>query len=106
MTASPATVATAGLSRPEREWAELVVAAPRLAGTAARYLDQISLSLRPASVITADAALRIFCRYLVEHHPETTSFARVGRPQIEGFKAVLAARVTSRGTPANPNYRR
>jgi integrase len=106
MTASPAVVATAGLSGPEREWAELVVAAPRLAGTAARYLDQISVSLRPASVIVADSALRVFCRYLVEHHPTTTSFAGVGRPEIEGFKRALAERVTTRGTPANPNYRR
>ena len=107
MTAAPkhAPITTA-LSGPECEWAELVVAAPRLAGTAARYLDQISLSLRPGSVVVADGSLRIFCRYLVEHHPDVTSFAGVGRPEIEGFKRALAERLTAKGTPVNPNYRR
>jgi integrase len=94
------------LSTAEREWAALVVVAPRLAGTSARYLDQLSLSLRPGSVIVADASLRLLCRYLVDHHPDVASFAEVGRPEIEGFKQALAERVTPKGTLASPNYRR
>jgi len=107
MTAAPKhTPITMALSGPEREWAELVITAPRLAGTAARYLDQISLSLRPASVIVADGSLRIFCRYLVECHPDVTSFTQVGRPEIEGFKQALAERLTPKQTLVTPNYRR
>jgi integrase len=79
---------------------------PGLARTADRYLDQIAVSLRPNSVIVADAALRMFCGYLNQHHPDTTSFSMVGRDQIEGFKLSLAARITPKGTPASPNYRR
>jgi hypothetical protein len=40
----------------------------------------------PGSVIVVDTTLRQFCRYLVDHHPDTTSFAQVARPQIEGYK--------------------
>jgi integrase len=106
VSAPSATAARLGYSQSEREWAELLVAAPRLAGTSIRYLDQIALSLRPGSVVAADGALRVFCRYLVEHHPDTTSFAAVGRPEIEGFKKALAAHVTPKGTPMSPNTRR
>ena len=106
MTAATNAPVVVALSAAEREWAALVVAAPRLAGTSARYLDQVSVSLRPASVIVADASLRQWCRYLVEHHPEVTSFAQVGRPEVEGFKRALADHITPKGTPASPNYRR
>ena len=47
MSAPAAVTATAGAVAARAGWAELVVAAPRLAATAARYLDQIGLSLRP-----------------------------------------------------------
>jgi site-specific recombinase XerD len=51
----------------------------------------------------SDISLRTFCRYLVENHPATTSFAAVGRPEIEGFKAVL---VNEHGRPLAANTRR
>jgi hypothetical protein len=47
-----------------REWAAIAAARPQLASTAARYLTQIGLSLRPASVTVADNALRQICGYL------------------------------------------
>jgi len=77
-----------------------------LAVTAGRYLEQTALSLRPASVVLADASLRFFCRYLVEEHPKTTSFTAVGRAEIEGYKANLARRITPQGRLVSPDYRR
>jgi hypothetical protein len=40
--------------------------APQLAVTAWRYLDQIALSLRPATVMAADTALRGLAHYLTD----------------------------------------
>lgn len=101
---APAAVA-AGLvpSASQRQWAELQPVVPRLVGTAQRYLDQIGLSLRASSVVVADTCLRIFCAYLVGHHPEVSSFAQVGRAHVEGYKAWLAARPTPRGSAPRPN---
>ena len=104
---APAAVA-AGLapSQSELEWQQISAQAPKLAATSARYLEQIALSLRPASVVLADASLRFFCRYLVEEHPKTKSFEMVGRGEIEGYKANLARRITAQGRLVSPNYRR
>lgn len=89
----------------ELDWADLTQRAPGLAATAQRYLTQIGLSLRPGSVRVSDISLRIFCRYLVEHHPAVTSFVAVGRPEIEGFKAVLM-HPNEQGRPLAANTRR
>ncbi len=104
---APAAVA-AGLapSASELEWDEISRRAPKMAVTAQRYLEQVSLSLRPSSVVVTDASLRLFCRYLVEEHPRTKSFKAVGREQIEGYKSYLAKRRTPRGTLPKPNHRR
>jgi integrase len=80
--------------------------APGLASVSARYLEQIALSLRPGSVVVADATLRTFCRYVLEEHPKTKSFSAVGREEIEGFKARLGAHVTEKGTSLSANTRR
>jgi site-specific recombinase XerD len=89
----------------ELDWADITQRAPALAATAQRYLAQIGLSLRPGSVKVSDISLRVFCRYLVDHHPATTSFAAVGRPEIEGFKAVLM-HPNEHGRPLAANTRR
>jgi integrase len=93
-------------SASELEWNEIARRAPKLAAAAGRYLEQISLSLQPASVVVADGSLRIFCRYLVEEHPRTKTFKAVGRAEIEGFKAALARRITPQGKPVTANLRR
>ena len=105
---NPPALVHAGLapSQSEVEWRQIIAEAPGLAATSARYLDQISHSLRPGSVTVADATLRIFCRYLIDEHPDTSTFTRVGRTEIEGFKAALAARVTRTAKLVSPNYRR
>ena len=106
MSAPAAVAAGAAPSQSELDWSRIGSVAPQLAATSARYLDQISVSLRPGSVVVADAALRMFCSYVTEAHPDTAGFADVGRVEIEGFKATLAERVTAKGTPVSPNYRR
>jgi integrase len=90
-------------SLPEREWAAIAEAAPQLATTAGRYLEQIGLSLRSSSVVKADASLRLFCRYLLDTHPHTDRFAAVGRTEIEGFKASIARHRTAAGKPLSTN---
>jgi len=104
---APAVAVTGGApSQSQLEWEEMNTVAPRLAAGAARYLDQVALSLRPGSVVVIDATLRTFCRYLIEEHPETTGFGAVARPQIEGFKAHLGAHISEKGKPLSANTRR
>ena len=55
--AAPTPVGSTGPGRPrprEFDWPQITQTAPVLAATMLRYLDQIALSLRPASVVSAD----------------------------------------------------
>lgn len=79
-------------SQSQREWQRIAAARPQLADTAARYLSQLALSLRPASVVVADAALRQLALYLIDTQPQVSGFIDVGRAEIEAFKLHLAAR--------------
>jgi integrase len=99
---TPAAPASA-TSLPQREWAAIAEAAPQLAATAERYMEQIGLSLRPASVVVANASLRLFCRYLIDDHPDVDGFVAVGRAEIEGFKRAVAQRRTATGKPLSTN---
>jgi len=92
MTAIPVEKPTPTRSQSQREWQRIAAARPQLAATAAKYLSQLGLSLRPASVVVADAALRQLALYLLEHQPHVSGFADVGRVEIEAFKLHLAAR--------------
>jgi site-specific recombinase XerD len=74
------------------EWAQIAAKRRQLAETSARYLSQIALSLRPASVRAADNALRQLCQYLLAQQPQVTGFRDVRRAEIEAFKLHLAAR--------------
>jgi integrase len=70
-------------------WARIIARAPQLADTAARYLAQIAVSCRPGTVNKAEQSLRSFALHLVDEHPDVTSFADVGRVEVEGFKLAL-----------------
>jgi hypothetical protein len=48
--------------------------------------------LRPASVVSADAALRMFASLIAQAHPEVTAVAALERVHLEGYKRWLAAR--------------
>lgn len=76
----------------DRKWAPTAERQPLLASTARRYLQQISVSLSTSSVDVADKALRLFCLFLAEQHPQVSGFAQIDRPQIEDFKTWLTAR--------------
>lgn len=72
------------------------VIAPGYAGNARRYVEQVTLSLRPATVKHIEQHLRVFGTWLAEHHPEVTSCADLERHHIEAFKAWLAVQPSRR----------
>jgi hypothetical protein len=72
------------------------VVAPGFADNARRYVDQVTLSLRPATVKHIEQHLRVFGTWLAEHHPEVASCADLDRRHIELFKAWLAANPSRR----------
>jgi site-specific recombinase XerD len=100
---TPTTRPAGGGSAADAEWAAVAAQAPLLAQTAARYLAQIAVSLRPASVVVADATLRLFAGYLVAEHPAVTGFGQVRRPEVEGFKGWLAVRRAPTGNVLSAN---
>ena len=61
----------------EFDWVTIAEDAPVLAATMLRYLDQLALSLRPASVKRAETMLRRFAGYLTNNHPEVESLIDV-----------------------------
>jgi site-specific recombinase XerD len=83
------------------DWVPIVERAPQLVATAWRYLDQIGLSLRPATVAAADIALRGLTRHLVAGGLE--GFAAVERRHIESYKQWLATAGTRDGRPPARN---
>ena len=91
MTAMPAFVDVAN-DRPSRrdlQWAALAADAAVLAGTMGRYLDQIAVSLRPATVASAEVILRRFAGFVTTNYPEINGLVDVERRHIEAFKRYL-----------------
>ena len=72
----------------------------QLGATIDRYLGQIALSLRATSVDKATMILAEFAGHLAVDHPEVGGAADIGRPQIESYKAFIAARPGRAGKPA------
>jgi site-specific recombinase XerD len=87
-------------------WGPVVLARPQMAATADRYLSQLSVSLRPASVKAASTALRQFCLHVIDEHPEVECFSQVHRGHVESFKVELAHRPTSGNVGLKPNTMR
>jgi integrase/recombinase XerD len=83
----------------EFDWPTIAETAPVLAATTLRYLDQLALSLRPASVKRAETMLRRFAGYLTINHPEIRGLADVQRVHIEAFKRYLPTRPGKNGRP-------
>lgn len=79
------------------DWVALNTDVPVLAATMRRYLDQLALSLRPGSVETIDTTLRLFGRFIADHHGEVSGAADITRAHIESFKPWLAARPGRKG---------
>ena len=100
MTALAIVVDDSGPAR-HPDWAPIADRAPQLVDTAWRYLDQIALSLRPASVDAADIALRGLVQHLVAEGVDC--FAAIDRRHIESYKHWLATAGTRNGRPPARN---
>jgi site-specific recombinase XerD len=92
-------------SQAEIEWSEIAAAAPQLAETMRRYLRQAATFLAPASIDSADGALRIFARWLLAN-TTVSAVGDVTRDAIEDFKVYLAARPGMRGASLSENTQR
>jgi integrase len=88
----------------EFDWPKIAAVSPVLAGTMQRYLDQIALSLRPASVTAANGILRQFAGYLTTEFPAVNGLVDVDRHHVEAFKRHLATRPSRNktGRPLTP----
>ena len=86
-----------------RDWDLVVARTPQLAVTAWRYLDQLAVSMRPATVDVADNTLRCFARFIVVEHPDLVGFVDVRRVHVEGFKLFFVAHITAAGKPPARN---
>ena len=78
-----------------REWA---VVAPRLRATFEGYIEQIRLSLRPATMVRVEAVLREFAGWLTDHAPEVAAVRDLRRAHIERYKRHLTQRPSVRGS--------
>jgi integrase/recombinase XerD len=95
-----------GLGRPDRPdpvavtgWAS---APPQFAATARRYLDQVTVSLRPSTVKHIEHDLRVFGLWLATTCPEVASCSDLDRAHIEAFKQHLLTQPIRRtGQPLN-----
>ena len=83
----------------EHDWHQIAATAPTMAATMLRYLGQIDLSLRPASVRSANGILRCFGGWISKNHPEVVGLADVERRHIEAYKAYLPTRPGKHGIP-------
>ena len=92
-------------SQAEIEWSEIAAAAPQLAETMRRYLRQAATFLAPASIDSADGALRIFARWLLAN-TTVSAVGDVTRDAIEDFKVYLAGRPGMRGGSLSENTQR
>jgi integrase len=92
----PKPVPTPPKSRPALSaaatWTEIARRAPHMAGTMTAYVEQLTVSHRPASVRSASQALRLFARYLTTSDPACRSVADIHRGHIEAYKIALANR--------------
>lgn len=68
-------------------WAPIT---PCYAGTAHRYINQVTLSLRPNTVKHIEQDLRRFGSWLTDTHPEIANYAELQRIHIEEFKTWLS----------------
>ncbi|MDP8970127.1 MAG: tyrosine-type recombinase/integrase [Actinomycetota bacterium] len=68
----------------------------RLSASAHAWLDQLAISLRPATVACHEIYLRDFARFLTDHDPTVISWRDLRRGHVEAFKHDVASR-TGRG---------
>ncbi|MGH9287255.1 MAG: tyrosine-type recombinase/integrase [Acidimicrobiales bacterium] len=99
------TALTAALDNPapvrHPDWVALTERTPQLTATVWRYLDQIALSLRPATIDAVATALRGLVGHLADQGVDC--FAAVERGHIETYKRWLAITGTHNRRPPARN---
>jgi site-specific recombinase XerD len=80
------------MSRPPVSVSGWAVVAPGFAQAARRYVTQVELSLRPATVKHIESDLREFGTWLAGAHPDVASCAGLERRHIEAYKTWVAAK--------------
>ncbi len=80
-----------------RQWAEIAAAAPKLAETMTRYVEQVGLSLRPGTTRRHEAVTREFGRFVLKRDRAVVAAADVRRCHVEDYKTWLAERPAARG---------
>jgi site-specific recombinase XerD len=84
--------ATRPASRPPVSVTGWAAAAPAIAEVAQRYVAQITLSLRPATVKHIEHDLREFATWLATSHPTVATCADLHRCHIEDYKRWVATK--------------
>jgi integrase len=81
------------------KWRAIHRAAPTLAVTMLRYLEQVGVSLRPSTVHAVEVDLRAFAGFVVAHDPALSCAAEIDRSHIETFKVWQRAQPGRSGPP-------
>ena len=77
-------------------WDHVAARAPQLAATMCDYLDQMAISLRPASIEAMGLALRGFAGFLVDH-TRIRRLRHLRREHIEAYRSWLVDQPVGRG---------
>lgn len=88
--------AVVSASTGDPRWDHVATRAPQLAATMCDYLDQMAISLRPASIEAMALALRGFAGFLVDH-TRIRRLRHVRREHIEGYRSWLVDQPVGRG---------
>lgn len=83
---------------PEK-WVSIKAAAPVLVATMLAYLAQIAVSMRPGTVRSTEADLRIFAGFLIDHDLALSCVADIERSHVEAFKIWQRAQPGRNGKP-------
>ncbi|HZB40666.1 MAG TPA: tyrosine-type recombinase/integrase [Ilumatobacter sp.] len=73
-------------------WEEIFFRAPQMAATMARYLDQLRVSARPATLGAYDDALRMFAGHITTVDPACRSVSAIEHRHVEAHKTWMASR--------------
>lgn len=98
MTALRAEAVSGSPEVPEK-WVTIDAVAPELAATMLAYLAQIAVSMRPNTVRSTEADLRIFAGFLIGHDPALSCVADIERSHVEAFKIWQRAQTGRNGKP-------
>jgi site-specific recombinase XerD len=89
----------------ETTWEEIALRAPHMVATMTAYLEQITVSHRPASVVAYALALRHLAAHVTATDPGCVRVAAINRSHIEQFKLAFAARPGLKGAVSTTTIR-